>query len=142
MENFDNPMFMRQVIMDHYEYPRNKRIGEEGYVHEHMNTDSCIDDLLIFVKEDNGIIQDVCFEGEACTIATSSASIMTELLKGKTIEEAQTIIDDFFGMVNLQEYDADMLQEAVVFKNVGKQANRIKCATLAWRGVEKIIKER
>lgn len=139
MELFDNPMFLRKLIMDHYQNPRNKRRGDNGYVCVNKRTESCIDDLMLFAKIENGILVDVCFDGEACTIATASASMMTELLKGKTIEEAHQIMNEFDKMVELQDFDHDTLQEAVAFKNVGKQASRIRCATLGWRGIEEVI---
>ncbi|CAM4203681.1 SUF system NifU family Fe-S cluster assembly protein [Erysipelothrix inopinata] len=140
MNYFDDPQFLRQIIMDHYENPRNKRT-EADYPHARVSTDSCIDDLTIQVKIVNDVIEDICFDGQACTIATSSASIMTELLKGKTIEEAEAIIAEFNRMVHLESYNEELLQEAVAFKNVGRQANRITCATLGWRGAVKIIEE-
>lgn len=140
MNYFDDPTFLRQIIMDHYENPRNKASNTD-YTAVHMSTDTCIDDLLIQAKIKDGIIEDLIFDGTACTIATASTSIMTELLKGKTLDEAQDIIREYNQMVHLKEYDTDVLQEAVAFKNVGRQANRIHCATLGWRGIQEIIEE-
>ena len=140
MDYFDNPQFLRQIIMDHYENPRNKRM-ESDYPSIQMSTDSCIDDLLIQAKIEHGTIVDVAFEGQACTIATSAASIMTELLKNKTVDEATAIIAEYNKMLHLDMYDHDVLQEANAFKNVGRQANRIHCATLGWRGITELIGE-
>lgn len=140
MNYLNDPLFLRQIIMDHYENPRNKRDADPS-THQHiqMSTDSCIDDLTIEVEFSGTTIKDVCFVGEACTIATASTSIMTELIKGKTIEEAEYILKQYRDMIDLLDYDAEALQEAVAFKNVGKQASRIRCATLGWRGVETLI---
>ena len=66
---------------------------------------------------------------------------MTELLIGKTKEEAQEIIDNYMNMIYEKDYDPDILEEAIAFKNTHKQANRIKCATLGWNGVISILKE-
>lgn len=142
MDYFNDPLFLRQIIMDHYENPRNKRIPDdlEGYRSEHATISSCIDDLMIYLYLDNGEIKDICFSGQACTISTASASIMTVLLKNKTIEEALKYIVEFDKMMQLEEFDKDLLQEANAFKNVGKQANRISCARLSWQGVLKMIK--
>lgn len=139
----DDPMILRQIIMDHYQYPHNHQLTEEsGYHQVHMASESCIDDITVQSKiNPNGSIEDVRFDGVACTISTSSTSIMTELLKGKSIAEAKTIIADYFAMIEEQNYDPERLQEAVAFKNVSKQANRIKCATIGWKAMQEMIEE-
>jgi len=140
MSILDNPEMMRAVIMDHYEYPRNKKLkGEKGYLKVHMDSESCIDDIFIEALIEDGIIKDVCFDGIGCTISTASTSIMSELMKDKTIEEAQEIINNYLKMINMEEYDENLLEEAVVFKNTGRQANRIKCATIGWNGMQELI---
>ena len=107
----------------------------------HMASDSCIDDITVQSKIENGIIEDVRFDGVACTISTASTSIMTELVKDKSIEEAKEIIDNYFKMIDQQEYDEDLLEEAVAFSGVGKQANRINCATIGWKALRDMINE-
>ena len=106
-----------------------------------MASDSCIDDITVQAKFDGDRIEDVRFVGEACTISTASTSIMSELVKGKTKEEAMEIIQNYFAMVDQKEYDEDLLEEAVAFQNVGKQANRINCATIGWKALRDMIKE-
>lgn len=140
MNYYDDPLFLRQLIMDHYEHPHNKR-EEPEYKKQRVSTDSCIDDLTIQAKINNGVIEDVAFTGTACTIATASTSIMTDLLIGKTLEEAEIIITEYNKMIHLKDYDEALLEGAVAFKNVGRQANRIHCATLGWRGIEALIEE-
>ena len=133
---------LREIIMDHYEYPRNKKLtDQDGYASKHMASDSCIDDITVQSKIEDGTIKDVRFDGTACTIATSSTSIMTELLKDKSIPEAKEIIQNYFSMIDQKEYDEDLLEEAVAFQNVGKQANRINCATIGWKAIRDIINE-
>ena len=79
-----DPMVLRQIIMDHYQYPRNHQLSEEeGYVQRHMASDSCIDDIYVQGKVEDGVVKDIRFDGEACTISTASTSIMSELVKGK-----------------------------------------------------------
>ena len=134
--------FLREIIMDHYSYPRNKQLAQEdGYASKHMASDSCIDDITVQAKIENGIIQDARFDGVACTISTASTDIMTELVKGKSVEEAEEIIRNYFSMIDQKEYDEDVLEEAVAFQNVGKQANRINCATIGWRALKDIIEQ-
>lgn len=141
-EMLKDPMVLRQVIMDHYEYPRNHALKkEEGYLNKHMASESCIDDIEVQAKIQNGIIEDICFDGVACTIATSSTSIMSELMKGKTIEEAKHINEEYRKMIDKQAYDEDLLEEAVAFQNVGNQANRIHCATIGWDAIVALMEE-
>lgn len=137
-----DPMILRQIIMDHYDYPRNRKLVEDdSYDHIHMASESCIDDIEVQAKIEEGMIKDIRFDGIACTISTSSTSIMTELLKGKSVEEGLAIIEAYKLMIDGGEYSEDVLEEAVAFHNVGKQANRIKCATIGWNAIESILKE-
>ena len=104
MSNID-PMLMRQIIMDHYDYPRNKELTDnEGYMSRHMASDSCIDDITVQTKISDGKIDDIRFDGVACTISTASTSIMSELLKGKTTQEAKEIMDNYFKMIKKKEF--------------------------------------
>ena len=138
----NDPMVLRQILMDHYEYPRNHKLSNDpAYMKRHMASDSCIDDIVVESKINNGIIEDIRFDGVACTIATASTSMMSELLSGKTIEEAKVIIENYHNMIDQKEYDEELLQEAVALHTVGKQANRIKCATLGWKAIEEMIHE-
>ncbi len=137
---FNDPNFARQVIMDHYENPRNKRY-EKDYSSLRMDSDSCIDDITIQAKIKDGIIEDIAFEGTGCTISIASTSMMSELLKGKSLDEARMISSEYLKMIRLEDYDEKILKESVVFKNVGRQANRITCATLGWRGINGLMNE-
>ena len=143
MRSLDDPQFLREIIMDHYQHPRNRGlVDDESYKKINMNSETCIDNLDIQVKFNGDKIADVRYDGEACAICTSSTSIMSELVIGKTIEEAQEIIENYMNMIYEREYDEEMLEEAIAFKNTYKQANRIKCATLSWNGLVELIKER
>ena len=136
MRSLDDPQLLREIIMDHYDHPRNRGLVEdETYKKVNMNSDTCIDDLDIQVKFDGDKIADVRYDGEACAICTSSTSIMSELVIGKTKEEAKRIIENYMNMIYERDYDEDLLEEAIAFKNTHKQANRIKCATLGWNGL-------
>lgn len=138
----NNSEILRELIMDHYQYPRNHSLLDSNrYRSAHMASESCIDDIIVQADIENGIIQDIRFDGVACTISTASTSMMTELLKGKTIAEAKYIVDQYFNMIDHQAYDEEILEEANAMKNVYKQANRIKCATIGWNGIKKLIAE-
>lgn len=142
MRSLDNPQILREIIMDHYEHPRHRGLKQDdSYQQVNMNSDTCIDDLDIQVKFNGDVIEDIRYDGEACAICTSSTSIMTELVIGKTKKEAMEIVDNYMNMIYERDYDEDMLEEAIAFKNTYKQANRIKCATLGWNGLVKLIEE-
>lgn len=142
MRSLDNPQLLREIIMDHYEHPRHRGlVDDESYKKINMNSDTCIDDLDIQVKFNGDKIEDLRYDGEACAICTSSTSIMSELVIGKTKDEAKEIIKNYMNMIYEKDYDEDILEEAIAFKNTHKQANRIKCATLGWNGLVKLIEE-
>lgn len=140
--DLQDPKLMRSIIMDHYQYPRNRReCHDVNCTSVHMNSESCIDDIMVYVKVDQGVIKDFCFTGQACTISTASTSILSELVKEKTLAEAKLIVSEYRKMVNLEAFDSESLQEAVAFSNIGKQANRIKCALIGWDALSQIIAE-
>ena len=133
---------MREIIMDHYSNPRNNREETDpSYKTIFMDSTSCIDKIYVQAKIENSILVDVCWHGVGCAIAKSSTSIMSELLNGKTVAEAKNIIDNYLAMINEQEYDESLLDEAIVFMNTSKQAARIKCATIGWNGMNQILEE-
>lgn len=141
-EMLNDPAILRELIMDHYQYPHNHELTDDSeYNSVHMASDSCIDDITVQSRIKDGVIEDIRFDGIACTISTASTSMMTDLLKGKTVKEAKAIINEYFNMIDSKEYDPDVLEEAVAMKNVYKQANRIKCATIGWKAIDQMIDE-
>ena len=131
---------MREIIMDHYSNPRYYREEkDESYHTVFMDSTSCIDKIYVQAKIENDILVDVCWHGVGCAIAKSSTSIMSELLLGKTIEEANEIITNYLAMIQEKDYDPDLLEEAIVFMNTSRQAARIKCATIGWNGMSQIL---
>lgn len=132
--------FRRDIILEHYQNPVNKGlIDDDSYIKINTNNDSCIDEINLMVKIENGKIVDARFDGEACAICTSSTSIMIKTILGKTLEEAKDIYINFNKMIQEQEYNDDILEEAIVYNDIYKQPNRKKCALLPWWGFEKII---
>ena len=132
---------MRAIIMDHSSNPTNKRTPSgNDYESIHMHSDNCIDDLNIYLKIENNIVKDACFDGVACTISLSSTDIMCDLLKGKSKEEALYMIEQYNHMMHEESFDDEVLDEAIVFINTSKQAARIRCATIGWNAAENILK--
>lgn len=136
-----NPQMMREIIMDHYNNPLHKNIPQnlEGYKKIRMDSDSCIDDITIYIKIEDDKIIDACFEGVACTISTSSTDILCDLIIGKSLKDALYIVEQYKNMIYEKDFDDSVLDELIVFINTHKQAARIKCATLGPSGVEDII---
>ena len=105
-----NPQMMRSIIMDHYENPQYKREPmDNSYKSLHMDSTNCVDDILVYVKEENGKIVDTCFTGVACTISTASTDIMCSLMIGKSVEEAEYILKQYMNMIHEENYDESVL---------------------------------
>lgn len=131
----------RSIILDNYQNVRNMgEPNDDSYIKINSNNVSCIDNIDIFVKLEGDVIEDIKFTGEACVIAISSTSILSEMLIGKTKEVAMEILRNYFNMIEEREYDRDLLGDAIVYDDVCKQPSRKTCATLFARGISKIIK--
>ena len=130
----------RSIILDNYQDAKNRGIPtESGYIKINSNNDSCIDNIDIYVKLNNDTIEDIKFEGEACVIAISSTSILSDLLIGKNISEVNNILRNYYNMIEEHDYDRELLGEACVYDDIYKQPSRKTCVTLFARGIEKVI---
>ena len=124
----------QEVIIDHNNNPRNCRILKDAnYVKEGYNP-LCGDRLTLYIKEKNGVIEEVCFQGSGCAIFIASTSMMTEVVKGKTIAEFKCLHQAFHllvtsGDISCLPENADKLK---VFSKVSEFPMRVKCATLPW----------
>ena len=128
----------RQVIMDHYKKPRNRGVLGDDSVTVDLNNQTCGDRIQLTMKVEDGIVQDAKFEGEGCSISMSSASMMTQAVKGKKVEEALKLSTIFSNMMQGKEYDDSVdLGDIEALQGVSKFPARIKCATLAWKAMEK-----
>ena len=127
----------RSIILENYQkaFNRTRHDNESDYEKINSRNVSCIDNIDLYIKMNNNRIEDITFDGEACVISISSTSIMTNLLKGKTIDEALEIIKNFDNMIEEKEYNKEILEEAIVYDDVAKQPSRKKCATLSWHGL-------
>lgn len=131
----------RSIILDNYQNPNNKHTSDNSYVKINTRNVSCIDNLDIYLKIKNNIIEDISFEGEACVISISSTNILINLLIGKTKDEGIYLIDNYLKMINEEEYDKDILKELEVFDDTSKQPSRIKCATLSANGIKNYLEK-
>ncbi|KRG12534.1 Fe-S cluster assembly sulfur transfer protein SufU [Lederbergia galactosidilytica] len=133
----------RQVIMDHYKNPRNKGSLEDGNLTIDMNNPTCGDRIHLTMKVEDGKVTDAKFEGEGCSISMASASMMTQTIIGKDVETAYKLSHVFSEMIQGKEYDEEDLDlgDMEALQGVSKFPARIKCATLAWKAMEKGLNE-
>lgn len=136
----------QQVILDHNKNPRNFRtLPEPALVCEGHNP-LCGDHITIFVEVDSeGVISDLSFQGNGCAISKASASMMTAYLKGRPMEEARVIFQEFHDMVRGQlnpEAQEHHLGKLVLFQGVKEYSSRIKCASLAWHALIGALEQR
>ncbi|ERJ13357.1 Fe-S cluster assembly sulfur transfer protein SufU [Haloplasma contractile] len=134
----------RQVIMDHYKTPRNKGLknDDENYINVHIKNPTCGDDITIQVKIKDNIIEDVKHDGTGCSISMSAASVMTETIKGKKTDEALKIMTNYVNMVKGDDFDEELeMGDAMVYQGVSQFPARFKCATIAWKALNKAIEK-
>ncbi|MDO7908484.1 SUF system NifU family Fe-S cluster assembly protein [Paenibacillus sp. JX-17] len=130
----------RRVIMDHYKNPRNRgRFEDDEAVTVDLNNPTCGDRISLQLKTKNNIVEDAKFSGEGCSISMSSASMMTEAVKGKSLEQALDLAGRFSKLMQGEEVDFDDYEDIEALSGVNKFPARIKCATLAWNALRKGI---
>ncbi|MEX0991813.1 MAG: SUF system NifU family Fe-S cluster assembly protein [Actinomycetota bacterium] len=123
----------KEVILDHYKNPRNKREVPGAELSCSRNNPLCGDELTVFAHLEGGKVADVAFEGQGCSISQSSASMMTEAIRGTSVDDALELTTKFRGMMAGDvEPDEDTFGELVALKGVVKYPIRVKCAVLAW----------
>jgi nitrogen fixation protein NifU and related proteins len=131
----------QQMILEHNRHPKNYgKLADATYVAEGHNP-LCGDHFFIYLKIENNVVTDISFEGKGCAISTASASMMTEVVKGKTIEEVKHLFNDFHELVMGQTKKNDLLGKLSVFQGVAKYPTRVKCAILSWYTVKGILLE-
>lgn len=132
----------RRVIMDHYKNPRNKGSIEDGALTIDMNNPTCGDRIHLTLQVEDGKIRNAKFDGEGCSISMASASMMTQAVKGKSVEEALQLSSTFSEMMLGKDYDDSLdLEDIESLSGVSQFPARIKCATLAWKAMEKGVSE-
>ena len=137
-----NEEIKRAIILENYQHPKNRGLVlDKSYKKINTNSKSCIDQIDLQMKIENGIVEDVRFDGEACAICTSSTSIMIDTIKGKKVDEALEIINNFENMIDEKDYDEQIIGEGIVYSDIAKQPNRKNCALLTWRGAKELLKK-
>ena len=123
----------KEVILDHYKNPRNKRDLPGAERTCSKNNPLCGDEITVHAHLDDGRVAEVTFEGQGCSISMASASMMTEAVTGKTVDQAAGLVTDFRSMMAGElQAEEEAFGELVALKGVVKYPVRIKCAVLAW----------
>ncbi|MCR9215469.1 MAG: SUF system NifU family Fe-S cluster assembly protein [Proteobacteria bacterium] len=129
----------QEVILDHSKHPRNFRHPDDANHEAHGYNPLCGDTLNVYLKMGhNGLIEDAAFEGKGCAISLASASMMTEIITGKTETEAKVLFDGFQKLVKGEEATIDAgddTERLMVLAGVKEFPMRVKCATLAWHAM-------
>ena len=131
----------QEVILDHRKTPRNFREMEEANRRLEGYNPLCGDRVTVYLQVEDDLVQDVSFQGMGCAISTASASMMTELLKGKTVEEAEVIFQRFQDLVTGKSDGSDGVGKLVVFAGVSEFPLRVKCATLPWHTLRAALRQ-
>ncbi|HEX4124745.1 MAG TPA: SUF system NifU family Fe-S cluster assembly protein [Tepidisphaeraceae bacterium] len=138
----------REVILDHSKRPRNFRVIQDATATAEGHNRLCGDRLTLYLKLDNGVIADASFQGKGCAIDTAAASMMTEILRGKTLAQAQAVFDRFHTMLTApsdsettETIDDASLGKLAAFRGVRKFPVRVKCATLPWHTFQAALKQ-
>ena len=132
----------RELILDHYRKPRNKRALDDATHAITMNNPLCGDVIELLLRVEDGRIAEACFLGRGCSISQASASMLTELIKGKTLENAHALTDTIRRLLlgeQLDPVEMEALGEFEALQGVSKFPVRIKCALLAWTTLEEGI---
>jgi nitrogen fixation NifU-like protein len=122
--------FYREIVLDHFQRPRNRRELENADIHEHLDNPLCGDHVTVYASLHDGTLEEVSFTGRGCSISQASASMLTEQLTGKSRDEAEEEIEAFLEMMHTKEKEE--LGELAALKGIVQTPNRIRCATLAW----------
>lgn len=134
-----------ELIMEHNRSGHNKKPLLNPDITENGHNPSCGDDISLQLKLDGNIIKDASFTGTGCAISQASTSMMIDLIKGITIEEALNLVELFIGMIKKEitdENELEKLEDAMVLQNISNMPARVKCAVLSWHTLKEAIQDK
>lgn len=136
----------QEVILDHGRTPRNMHVPDGANHHASGHNPLCGDTVTIHLKVNGDRVEDIGFEGQGCAISMASTSLMTEILKGKTVAEAHALFHRFHDLITGsddsagEQVDEDAFERLMVLSGVSEYPMRVKCATLCWHAMEAAMK--
>jgi nitrogen fixation NifU-like protein len=129
--------FYREIVLDHFQRPRNRRGLEDATIEEHIDNPLCGDQVTVYANLHDETLEEVSFTGRGCSISQASASMLTEQLTGASRNEAEDKIEAFLEMMRTEENED--LGELAALKGVIQTPNRTRCATLAWEAMRRAL---
>jgi nitrogen fixation NifU-like protein len=129
--------FYKEIVLDHFQRPRNRYALEDATIEEHIDNPLCGDHVTIYANVHDDALEEISFTGRGCSISQASASMLTEQLKGASRHEAEQRIEAFLKMMRTQENED--LGELAALKGVVQTPNRTRCATLAWEAMQRAL---
>lgn len=133
MMDLDN--LYQEILLDHYKHPHHKGLREPFEAEVHHVNPTCGDEVTLRVHVTDGVIQDVSYDAVGCSISQAAASVMTDLVIGKSVDEAMEIHGEFLALMQGKgtvEPDEEVLEDGIAFAGVAKFPSRVKCALLSW----------
>jgi nitrogen fixation NifU-like protein len=125
----------QEIILDHYKHPHGRGLREPFDAEAHHVNPTCGDEITLRVRVDDGVVDDVSYQGMGCSISQASASVLYELVRGRKVTDALTTGEAFTEVMTSRgavEPDEDVLGDGIAFAGVAKYPARVKCALLAW----------
>ena len=125
----------QEIILDHYKHPHGRGLREPFEAEVHHVNPTCGDEVTLRVHVSDGVVADVSYDAIGCSISQAAASVMTDLVIGKTVDEAMGIHGEFLALMQGKgtvEPDEEILEDGIAFAGVAKFPSRVKCALLSW----------
>jgi nitrogen fixation NifU-like protein len=125
----------QEIILDHYKHPHHKGLQDAFDAEVHHVNPTCGDEITLRVRVNEGVVDEVSFDGMGCSISQASASVMTDLVTGRPVDDALAVQEEFLALMQGRgqvEPDEESLEDAVAFAGVAKYPARVKCALLGW----------
>jgi len=137
----------QQIILDHYKHPQHRGLPDEFDTQVHHVNPTCGDEVTLRLRLAGDTVADLGWEGEGCSISQASTSVMSDLVVGKSVDDALALQAKFLdlmqsqGHAELTDADEDELEDAVAFEGVSKYPARVKCALLGWMAMKSAVAE-
>ncbi len=132
-QNLDS--LYQEIILDHYKNPHGKGLRDEFEAEVHHVNPTCGDEVTLRVHLNDGVVEDVSYAAVGCSISQASASVLYDLVVGKSVDDAMAVHEEFLALMQGKgevEPDEDVLEDAIAFAGVAKFPARVKCALLSW----------
>jgi len=132
----------KEIIIEHYQHPRNYGHIEHPDAKSDGSNPLCGDEIHMEISFDDNRVKEIMFTGDGCSISKSAASIITEIVKGKTIEEIKKLMDEYKKMLEGKDYDAEIIGDLEALSDVKQYPARVKCASLSVAVLDQALRQK